>query len=374
MKNIWPTPSSIRYPVSRPSIEPSDISSVTDALMRVELSKGKDIEYFESRFGRDHGLEIASVSNGSVALVLALRALNIGIGDEVIVPALSYAATASSVVSVGATPVFCDVDDTDWNISVSSIEQMLTDRTKAILVVHNYGCAADMDGLLSIANKFGLLIIEDTAEALGGSLNGQKLGTFGDISTWSFYGNKVITSGEGGAIGTKSQKLMDRIKLLRGQGMDPQQQFWFLEPGYNFRMSNINASLLNSQYSSLEFKLQERNRIFDLYEEELEGQICTKIVRPGSTRAPWLYSCTFKNGSHARDIANVLALSSIETRPIFFPLPDMPAFKEFPSGSYTSASRISQSGISLPTYIGLMRVDIQYICSIIREYLGSHAY
>jgi perosamine synthetase len=367
MKYEWPTPSIIRIPVSRPKVTDSDVERVMLAVKSAQLSRGASQGNFEKEFGNYHDLKVLTVSNGSVAIMLALRSLGIGPGDEVIVPALSYAATASSVLNVGAVPVFVDVETNDWNISSNLIQSAISKKTKAIVAVHNYGHAFDIEAISRIATEFGLFVIEDTAEALGGSFNGKPLGSFFDISTWSFYGNKVITSGEGGAIGTKSSALLDKIQLLRGQGMDPQRQFYFLEPGYNFRLSNLNCTLVASQFDRLPDILLRRKEIFSMYHDRLSSIGVFQSPLLNSVPAPWLLSFRLKSKSTVHQVALALANAGIETRPIFYPLPEMPAFRNFRSTSFDNSKLISESGISLPTYEDLTEPEISLICKIINE-------
>ena len=367
MNYVWPTPSQVRIPVSRPRVTDSDVDRVKLAVESAQLSKGESQGNFESKFGDYHDLKVLAVSNGSVAIMLALRSLGIGRGDEVIVPALSYAATASSVINVGAVPVFVDVELSDWNISSHFIQNAISKKTKAIIAVHNYGHAFDITAISEIALKFGLFVIEDTAEGLGGSFNGNPLGTFFDISTWSFFGNKVITSGEGGAIGTHSLMLQNKIQLLRGQGMDPQRQFYFVEPGYNFRLSNLNCSLVESQFDRLPEILSRRKEVFSSYYERLSTIGIFQEPIPNSVPAPWLFSFRLKSKSLVHRIAVALANEGIETRPVFYPLPEMPAFKKYRSTSFDNSKLISESGISLPTYEDLPENELNEICKIIME-------
>ena len=367
MDFLWPKPSKIAIPVSKPTISSQDVERVTKALWAEELSKGAAQEEFERSFGEYHGRDVLTVSNGSVAIMLALRALGIGLGDEVVVPALSYAATASSVVNVGAIPKFCDVDLDDWNLSPAHLEAAITPRTKAIIAVHNYGYCVDVKKIRELATFYNLPVIEDTAEGLGGFFEGQPLGTFFEVATWSFYGNKVITSGEGGAVSSPIVDIFEKMKLLRGQGMDPSRQFYFTEPGYNFRLSNVSSALLGSQFARFSEINDRRRKIFEYYKSSLQDVGIFQIARADSTPAPWLFSLRFNAKEKTKRIAKKLADLGIETRPIFYPLPAMPAFSKFSSGDYDNSSQISNSGISLPTYESLKSNEIELICESILE-------
>jgi perosamine synthetase len=305
--------------------------------------------------------------------MLALRALGLGPDDEVLVPDLTYAATASSVINVGATPVLCDVNLDDWAISIESMTAAVTPKTKAIIVVHLYGQPAGMTALKDFCQQNNLFLIEDCAETFCGTYNGGKVGTFGDISTFSFFANKLITSGEGGAVTSANPALISKMHLLRGQGMDPERRYFFLEPGFNFRMTNLQAAILTGQIERFTEIHQQRARVENLY-TELLGENTTRVVNfSNRTNAPWLYTTTLRNVTESMryEIAQQLALKGVETRPIFWPLSLMPAFRQFrqPTGK-NAAQSISQSGITLPTGNHVGDEDIRLITQTINDYIG----
>jgi perosamine synthetase len=319
--------------------------------------------------------ECLTVANGSVAIILALRALGIGPGDEVLVPDLTYAATASSVINVGAKPVLCDVNLDDWAISIGSMTAAITPKTKAVIVVHLYGQPADMRAQKEFCQQNNLYLIEDCAETFGGIYDGSKVGTFGDISTFSFFANKLITSGEGGAVTSANPVLISKMHLLRGQGMDPERRYYFLEAGYNFRMTNLQAAILSGQIERFTEIHQQRTHVENLY-NELLAENSTRIINfPNRTSAPWLYTTTLKNISEPMryQIAQQLALKGIETRPIFWPLSLMPAFSKYKQRhENTTALSISQSGITLPTGVQVDDEDIRLISRTINDYMGRN--
>jgi perosamine synthetase len=291
------------------------------------------------------------VSNGSVALSLALRALNIGIGDEVLIPDLTYAATASAVINSGATPVFCDVSLDSWNISIDDILKKVTKNTKAIIVVHLYGLPSDMTSIIKVAKEYDLKVIEDCAEAFGATQDNKKVGTFASIGTFSFFPNKLITSGEGGLVVTNDDKLLDRIILLRGQGMSRTHRYYFLEPGFNFRMSDLQASVLEAQINKIEFLWLNREKSENIYREYLNDYVIESSARYSYKRSPWIFTFRIPGISPEAKISlsNKLAKFGIETRPVFYLLSQMPAFSKYAKSVSKNAEIISTEGISLPT-------------------------
>jgi perosamine synthetase len=368
----WPQPAPIRIPIAQPWISDLELEYCNSALRDNWIGSNgpfnQESEEFLSQYFNQPTLTVA---NGSVALMLALRALNIGINDEVLVPNLTYAATASSVINVGAIPVLCDVENDSWGISVESMSRMLTKNTKALIVVHLYGTPANMTEISGFAKENNLKIIEDCAEAFGATINAKKVGTFGDVSTFSFFANKLVTSGEGGAVSTPSQELFERMRLLRGQGMDPNQRYYFLEAGYNFRMTNPQAALLLGQLQRLNEITIQRNEVENRYRLLLKSQTTGPIQRNNSLNAPWIFTASFRsmNAQNRSTLANLLAAKGIETRPVFWPLSEMPAFRKYPKDLTTNAFCISESGISLPTGIHIAKDVCEEISDVVLRYL-----
>jgi perosamine synthetase len=251
----------------------------------------------------------------------------------------------------------------------------ITPKTKAVIVVHLYGQPADMRSQKEFCKQNNLFLIEDCAETFGGIYDGSKVGTFGDISTFSFFANKLITSGEGGAVTSANPVLISKMHLLRGQGMDPERRYYFLEPGYNFRMTNLQAAILTGQIERFTEIHQQRTHVEHLY-NELLAENSTRIFNfPNRTTAPWLYTTTLRNISESMryEIAQQLALKGIETRPIFWPLSLMPAFRQFKQpDENTAALSISQSGITLPTGVQVDDEDIRLISRTINDYIGRN--
>lgn len=368
---VWPQPDEFSIPCARPDVNEADLANVHSALFGGWVSKGPNQNRVEHELSHLLGLDTLVVSNGSVALILALRALGIGRGDEVIVPAITYAATASAVVHVGATPVFCDVNLNDWTIDMDSVQRMTTPRTRAVMGVHVYGHIYDVEAIREWASRHSAFIVEDASEGLGGFWKGQPAGSTGDIGTLSFFGNKVITCGEGGAVTTRDVELLQRLLLLRGQGMDPLRQFYFIEPGYNFRLSNLASALLESQLNRLGDQLHRRNEIFSIYRERLGAKVDIQIPHPDSIPAPWLFTCRIPRYSRkdTLGLAKFMASKGIETRPVFYPLTDMPAFFGFPADVCENALDIATNGISLPTYSQLTNDQVEFVADILLQYL-----
>jgi len=263
----------MRIPVSQPALIGREKEYVLDCLESNWISSnGKYIGLFEEKFADYLGVKHAiACCNGTAALHVALLALGIGSGDEVIVPTFTYVATANAVVYTGATPVLADCEADTWNIDPAGLEALITPKTRAIIPVPLYGHPCDMDPIMELAKKHGLHVIEDAAEALGARYKGRLCGSMVEISTFSFYGNKTITTGEGGMIVTDNDELADRIRLLKGQGMDPNRRYWFPIVGHNYRMTNIQAAIGLAQLENIDLFLGKRGQIAGWYRDALSG-------------------------------------------------------------------------------------------------------
>lgn len=366
----WVQPTDIKYPVSEPWISNKEKDYVNLALDENWIgSNGKFNDKAEDFLSNLLGIRSLSVSNGSVALMLALRALDIGHDDEVLVPQTTFAATASAVVNVGAIPVFCEVDINSWCIDLESIKSMTTSKTKAIIVVHLYGVPANISEIVFYAKSRGLFVIEDCAEAFYAINDGGVVGSFGDIATFSFFANKLITSGEGGAVSSNNSELFERMKLLRGQGMDTKRRYYFLEPGFNFRMTNIQAGILLGQLERFDEIKKQRLELENRYYQLLQDLITHQTLRKDQIRAPWLFTTRISGFSRFEkyQLASYLAQNGIETRPVFWPLSEMPAFSKFKRDNYQNAKIIADQGISLPTGSSLTSKDIDVISSQVKK-------
>lgn len=337
-------------------------------------SNGKFVREFEENFAKFCGVKYAlACSNGTVSLHLALLALDIKEGDEVIIPTLTYIATANAVKYCGAKPVFVDSEANTWNIDPYKIEEKITERTKVIMPTHLYGHPADMDKILKIAEKYNLYVVEDAAEAHGAKYKGKKVGSFGDIGSFSFFGNKIITTGEGGMITTNNSILYEKMKLLRSQGMDPKKRYWHPIIGYNYRMTNLQAAVGLAQLEKIEWHLLERKRVASLYKKylkDVEQYVEFHNQMDDYEHVYWMFSIILKDKTKiSRDeLMQYLEKKGIETRPLFYPIHSMPPYYE-EKGYYPIAEKLSSRGINLPTHAMLTENDIKYITDCIKSAL-----
>jgi perosamine synthetase len=360
-----------RYPVAQPLLGGNEELYVTECVRTGWISsQGRFVGDFEQALAEFHGASYAlAVSNGTVALQLALCALGVGPGDEVILPALTFAATASAVIHAGAIPVFADVDATTWLMGAEQIRPLITARTRAIIPVHLYGFPAAMGAITDLAAEHGLVVVEDAAEALGASIDGKLVGTFGEASCFSFFGNKTVTTGEGGAILFRDLAAYERAKMLRDHGMDPARRYWHLEPGFNFRLTNLQAAVGVAQMERIGEILARKQWLFEHYLEAfgvLEEFVHQSAVTGGKPSC-WLFTLLMaEEAAIDRDeVAARLLQNGIETRPIFFPLPAMPAFSRFAEGrTFPNAESISARGLSFPSAVALSDEDLAEICRV----------
>ncbi|RJX18369.1 MAG: LegC family aminotransferase [Desulforudis sp.] len=367
--------SSIRIPLDAPNIGELEKQYVLRALESGYVSSiGPLISEFEERFAGYVGARYAVVTvNGTAALQLALRLLGIGPGDEVIVPALTFIATANPVMYAGATPVVVDVDPLTWNIDPDGVERAVTGRTRAVIPVHLYGNPADMSRLMDIARRHGLYVIEDAAEALGATYNGQHVGTFGDIGIFSFNGNKVITTGGGGMLVTNDPDLAARARLLVNQGRrSDAMEYEHLEIGYNFRLTNIQAALGLAQMERLEQFLNTKRRNAALYRKLLRDVPGLEWQQelPEGRSSWWMFSILVDTGVFNRNrqaVAEGLRAAGIQVRPLFLPLSQQPAYAGYGIKTCPVAESLHRRGLNLPSASFLTEEDVRYVCQILLE-------
>jgi perosamine synthetase len=357
-------------PVAAPAFAGNEVKYVMDCLESVWISsKGRYIEEFENKFAQYIGSKHAiTVSNGTVALHLSLLAYDIRSGDEIIVPTLTYIATVNAVSYCGATPVFIDSEMATWNIDAAAIEAKITARTKGIIVTHLYGHPVDMDQVMKIARKYNLFVIEDAAEAHGAQYNGNKVGSIGDIGVFSLYGNKVITTGEGGIITTNNDQAAKKINLLKSQGMDTKKRFWHTCIGYNYRMTNIQAAIGLGQLEQIDWHIERRLQVAAFYEQYFAGN--EKIIlpprQPWAKNIYWLYTILLppELAVFRDEVMKDLADANIETRPVFYPIHLLPPYSRLAEGqSYPVAELIARSGINLPTHANISEREVEYVCN-----------
>lgn len=361
-------------PIAEPLLGEEELNNVIQAVKSGWISsKGKFIPEFEERFAQYCGAKYGvATSNGTTALHLALTALEIGEGDEVIVPTLTFIATANAVRYTGAKPVFVDSHPDYWCIDPEKIEEAITPKTKAIIPVHLYGHPCDMDAMMAIAKKHDLYVIEDAAEAHGAEYKGRKVGSFGDISCFSFYGNKIITTGEGGMCLTNDERLTERMRILRDHGMNPGKRYWHDIIGFNYRMTNMQAAVGVAQLEKLDKFVEKKREIAQWYAEGLKdleekGLIKLHPEMPWAKCVYWMYSILIEGGFRiSRDeLMEKLRKIGIDTRPLFYPIHVMPPYKG--SEEFPVAEEVSKRGLSLPSAVNLEKESIDWVTSIIGE-------
>jgi perosamine synthetase len=359
-----------KIPVYQPALSGNEKKYVMECLDSTWVSsKGRFIAEFEEKFAEYTGVKYATtVSNGTVALHVALVALGIGAGDEVIVPTLTYIASVNAISYTGATPVFVDSLESTWQMDPEDVKRKITPRTRAIMVVHLYGHPCDMDSLVDIAERNNLFLIEDCAEALGSLYKDKYIGGFGNVATYSFFGNKTVTTGEGGMVVTNDKSIFEKVYRLKGQGLVPGREYWHDIIGYNYRMTNICAAIGLAQLEQVEHFLAQKRQIAQNYKKELTGLPVVFHNETSKVRhSYWMCSILvvdFKDRDLLRD---ALRASSIETRPVFFPVHTMPIYKRN-KDSFPVSEDLGRRGINLPSWPGLTDGMVQYVCHLIARY------
>ncbi len=326
-------------------------------------SKGRFVSKFEDDFSNFLGVKRStSVSNGTVALHLALKVLGIGPGDEVIVPTLTYIASVNAISYVGATPIFVDSESDTWNIDPNLISEKISHKTKAILLVHLYGAPCNMEAIIKICKDKNLYLIEDAAEAFGTKQDGKYVGSFGDIATFSFFGNKTITTGEGGMVVSNQNALVDQAGFLKSQAVSSEREYWHEEIGFNYRMTNICAAIGVAQLEIANKIIEKKIEIAHWYREELKDYpIEFQRERNGDRHSYWMVSILARSQSERNAIRLHLKVNGVETRPVFYLATSMPVFKS--KESFPVANKISNCGLNLPSFPALTREQVKYICS-----------
>jgi perosamine synthetase len=334
-------------------------------------SQGRFVGEFEKAFagycGVKHGVATA---NGTAALHLALACLDVGPGDEVIVPTLSFVGTANPVRYCGAKPVFVDAAPDTWTLDPAAVERAVTRKTRAIIAVHLYGHPAHMDELLRIARHHSLDVIEDACEAHGGEYRGAKLGSLGTIGCFSFYANKIITTGEGGMLITDNASIAEKVRRLRDHGMSTTRKYWHSRIGFNYRMTNLQAALGVAQMERLERVLARKRRQAQLYTSLLSK--VPGISVPGEAawarHVYWLYTILVEERYKLsrKKLMKALALRGVETRPTFYPISSLPPYRKG-NGRFSVAEKIAKKGLSLPSFPLLKEDKIREICATIGE-------
>ncbi len=356
-----PTPATAleRIPVYRPDLSGNERRYVLSCIDSTWISSlGAFIERFEAAIAEATGAHHAiSVCNGTVALHLALHCLDIGPGDEVIVPSFTYIASVNTIAQTGATPVFAESRAGDWLLDPADVERRITPRTRAILPVHLYGAACDMAALGAIAQRHGLRVIEDCAEALGTTIEGRHVGTFGDIGTFSFFGNKTVTTGEGGMVIAADDALAQRLRMTKGQGQSLTRRYWHEMLGFNYRMTNIAAAIGLGQIERLDAVLARKRAIAGEYRRLLSALPVTfQLPDKAVHSSEWLMSVLLPEAADRERLMADMADAGIDTRPVFYCAHMMPMYAK--GERFPVAENIAARGISLPSYPQLSADDL----------------
>ena len=365
-------------PVNIPYISNQDIKSVNRVLKKGWISSdGPEVKLFEEQFSKTINRRYsAAVSNGTAALEIAIKALNIKKNDEVIIPNFTIISNALAVVKQNAKPVLIDCDLKTWNIKIDDLEKKINKKTKAIIVTHIYSFSNDMDRILKICKKYKIFLIEDAAEVIGLKYKNKLCGSFGDISTFSFYANKQLTTGEGGMISTNNFKLYNKCKSLRNLCFGKKQRFNHDEIGWNYRITNIQAALGINQLKRLNSVVKRKMEIGNYYFQRLSKNKNIYMTPPNisfSKNIYWVVGIMIKNKKIlASNIIKKLNNFGIGARPFFWPMHKQQIFKKmkiFTSGKYPNSSYLGKYGFYIPSYIKISNSQMNYIISIINKLL-----
>ena len=371
-------------PVAAPLLGAREEQYVLEALRSGWVSSaGPFLQRFEQEFARYLGVEHAvSVSNGTVALHLLLHALGIGPGDEVIVPDLTFVATAHAALQAGATPVLADVEPDTWCLSPAAVARAVTPRTKAIIAVHLYGHPADMAGLEAIAAQSGAVLLEDAAEAHGARIGTKRVGGLGRAGAFSFYGNKLLTTGEGGMVVTRDGPLAERLRYLKDHGMSAQRRYFHTELAFNYRMTNLQAALGLAQLERLDEFIERKRQIFGWYRELLAGHpaLALNAERAGYENVYWMTSVVLQ-GTHAQrrdQICESMKADGVDSRPFFVAMSELPhlrALKQVGAAGEGCpvAAGLSRAGINLPSGCALDRESVARVARALERALEREA-
>lgn len=362
----------IRLPLMEPSLGGNELKYVSDCISTGWISsQGEYVRRFEKQFSGflEDSSHCLAVSSGTAALHLALKAIDVGPGDEVIVPDLTFAATANVVLHCGAKVICVDVDPITWTLDPTKVANLVTPNTKAIIPVHLYGHPCDMDPILELADKHNIYVIEDCAEAQGATYKGRQVGTLGDFGCFSFFSNKVITTGEGGMVSTANKDLAEKVKVLRDHGMKPGKRYWHDVAGFNFRMTNLQAAVGVAQMERVDKFLARRKEIGQRYISKL-SQVNGLTVPANVGWAEtvyWIFSLLVDEtvaGIQRDELSKKLSDLGIENRPFFYPMHVQPPYEQ--DGDFQVSKRMSTQGISLPSGNEISDKEIDRVCHAIQ--------
>jgi len=360
-------------PVCEPLLGGNEEQYVLDCIRSGWVSSaGKYVDEFEQRFAAYCGCRYGvSTTSGTTALHLALASLGIGKGDQVLVPTLTIAACAFAVLYTGATPVFVDCEPAVFTMDAWQLEEVITPQTRAIMPVHLYGHPCDMDRVREFADGHNLFVIEDAAEAHGALYKGNRAGSLGDIACFSFYANKVITTGEGGMIATNNAAVADRARRLKDLAHDPGRRFYHTDIGFNYRLTNVQAAIGLAQLERIDELVEMRRVNAAKYTAELHHNcgITTPVEMWGSRSSYWMYAILAGSKDMRDGLRSHLADKQIGTRTFFIPMHQQEIFKEYSKGIFPVADNVSDRGLYLPSGSGLTDEQIGTVCEAVKGYL-----
>jgi perosamine synthetase len=380
MTTIYAPEERPKIPVNEPLFNEQVSKYVNECLSAGWISsEGRFVREFENAWARysqaDYGI---AVSNGTTALEVAMASLGLEPGDEVIMPTFTIISCALAVLEAGAVPVLVDSDSRTWCLDVNQVKAKITSRTRAIMPVHMYGHPADMDPLLELAQRYRLFIVEDAAEAHGAEYKGRKIGGIGDLSCFSFYANKIITTGEGGMVLTKSLELAERIRSLRDLCFRKERRFYHTELGHNYRLTNLQAAVGLAQVEQIEEHLRRKRWMGKSYTERLRDleQLSLPVEEPWAKNVYWMYGIVLSNKINldALEFSNRLKIKGVETRPFFLGMHEQPVFQKrrmFLDEHYPVAERLARKGLYLPSGLTITEKQIDTVCEAVRQVLSA---
>lgn len=372
-----------RIPIAGPWITDKEVEYVADAARNAWYSNANAYhDRFERAFAAYLGLNFAvALPSCTSAIHLALLALGVGEGDEVIVPDVTWIASAAPIHYVGATPVFADIDPDTWCLSAESFERSLSPRTKAVIPVDLYGGMPDWDAIHAVAKRHGVAVIEDAAEAVGSEYKGKRAGSLADVGVFSFHGSKTLTTGEGGMLVTNRGDIDERVRFLRDHGRTPGDRYFFnTEVAYKYRMSALQAALGLAQLERVDELVQRKREIFALYADRLGGLsgVTLNLEPSGTKNSYWMTTIVLdaRFGLTKGRVMDLLLQKGIDTRPFFHPLSSIPAFHDTPEAvaarrCNTVAYRIAPNGLNLPSALSLEEPHVDRVCRALRDVLAG---
>ncbi len=363
-------------PIYNIKLTPKDKKFVKRCLQKNWISsQGGFIHKLEKKLAYFHQVKFCLVTSScTTALDLAIRSLNLKKGDEIICPALTFISPANMVLNSNLKLILVDIDPITLTIDINKLEKKITKKTKAIIVVNQFGHIADFDKITKLSKKYNLKIIEDNAEALGARYKGKIAGSLGDISTLSFFGNKIITTGEGGAILTNNKKLYEKCLLMRDHGMSKEKKYFHKILGFNYRMTNMQAALGYSQMLRIEKILNKRNKQFEYYKKNLNKNenLNVRFFQKWCKGVHWLTTIHLNDKRLKKKLQNYLKSEGIETRPMVFPVNYATHIKKLNNSNFSNAVSISERSIHLPSGIDLTEKKIRYICQKIHSFFKRY--